>query len=93
MDADILPDKYGSFGGRFVPEALTFALDPQTGRAGEKQHPFVVILTIGLVDRRELPGRDDALDPHAFSREYFGKDLRVRANRKVIEKIAHEPRV
>ncbi len=27
MDADILPDKYGSFGGRFVPEALTFALD------------------------------------------------------------------
>lgn len=73
--------------------ALTFALDPQTGRAGEKQHPFVVILTIGLVDRRELPGRDDALDPHAFSREYFGKDLRVRANRKVIEKIAHEPRV
>lgn len=52
-----------------------------------------MILTIGLIDRRELPGRDDALDPHAFSREYFGKDLRVRANQKVIEKIAHEPRV
>lgn len=73
--------------------ALTFALDPQTGRTSEKQNPFVVILTIGPIDRRELPRRDDALDPHAFSREYFGKDLRVRANRNVIEKIAHEPRV
>jgi hypothetical protein len=73
--------------------ALTFALDPQAGRTSEEQDPFVVILAIGLIDRRELPSRDDALDPHAFSREYFGKDLRVRANRKVIEKIAHEPGV
>jgi len=73
--------------------ALTFALDPQTGRASEKQHPFVMILTIGLIDRRELPGRDDALNPNAFSREYFGEDLRVRTNRKVIEKIAHDPGV
>jgi hypothetical protein len=69
---------------------LTFALDPQTGGAGKEQDPFVMFLTIWLVYRRELTSRDDPLDSNTLSRKHLGEDLRIRANRNVIEKIDHE---
>src|SRR5262245_9475546 len=70
--------------------ALAFAFDPQTGRAGEEQNPFVVVLIIRLVLRRRLTGRDNPLDAHALAREQLGEYLLVHASRQVAEKVDHD---
>src|SRR5438132_3888902 len=49
-----------------------------------------MFLIIGFVRRRELSGRNDALDPHALSREQFRKKLGVCPTGKIIEQIDHE---
>src|SRR5580704_516496 len=69
--------------------AFGFSLDPQTGRARDKQDPLVVFLIIGFVHRRGLASRDDPLDSHTLSPEQLRKDLLIRLRREVIEKIHH----
>jgi hypothetical protein len=48
--------------------ALVSALDAQTSRTGEEQHPFVVSLTMGVPGRRRLARRHDALNANIRSR-------------------------
>jgi hypothetical protein len=69
--------------------ALIFALDAQTRRPGEEQDPFVVSLTMGLICRRRLARRDDALDANIFSQQNFGKNLIVGLCGDVIKEIGH----
>ena len=66
---------------------LSFAFDPQTRRAGEKQDPFIMILIIWFICWRGLPSGDDPLDPYALSHEQLCHDLLVRASGNVMEKL------
>ena len=48
-----------------------------------------MLLVVGFVRRRALAGRDNPLDPDAFSREQLRDELLVCLKGKVVEEIDH----